>query len=176
MTCTWAMTAGLLLGKILVGLRVWDAMRSIDYLMSRPEVDSSRIGCMGLSSGGTHTMFTAALDERIRVAVISGAFGTFKDTLLEAEECPCQYVPHLLRVADLPDIVSLIAPRPLLIEQGADDPHATLEVVRGAFGRVRRAYQVAGSEERVALDNFPGGHRFDGGQALPWLDDWLRPR
>lgn len=173
MTCTWAMTAGLLLGKVLVGLRVWDAMRAIDYLQTLPQVDPARIGCLGLSWGGTHTMYTAALDERVRVAVISGAFGTFQDALIDAPECPCQYVPNLLRWADLPDIVSLIAPRPLLIENGAADPHYTIEIVRREFERVRRLYDLLGHADRVALAVPPGNHRFDGTRAFPWLARWL---
>jgi len=170
MGCAWAMTAGLLLGKVLVGLRVWDGMRAIDYLQTRPEVDPTRIGCVGLSWGGTHTMYLAALDERIRAAVISGAFGTFKDALIDAEECACQYVPSLLHHADLPDITALIAPRPLLIESGDDDPHYTREVVTTAYQTVESAYRLLGAEDQLAIDRFPGTHRFHGQQAYPWLD------
>lgn len=173
MTCQWAMTAGLLLGKVLVGLRVWDAMRAIDYLQTLPGVDPARIGCVGLSWGGTHTMYTAALDERVRVAVISGAFGSFKDSLIDGPECPCQYVPNLLRHADLADIVSLIAPRPLLIENGADDPHYTLAIVRTEYAKVERLYGVLAAGDRVGLDVFPGNHRFGGGQVQSWLERWL---
>lgn len=173
MDCAWASTTALLLGRTLVGLRTWDAIRAIDYLQSLADVDPERIACVGLSWGGTHTMYTAALDERVRVAVISGAFGTFKDTLIDAPECPCQYVPHLLRHADLPDIVSLIAPRPLLIESGTGDQHHTIEVVHDAYRDVRRAYRVLSAEDRVALDVFAGGHRFNGEKAFPWLERWL---
>jgi dienelactone hydrolase len=173
MSCAWAMTAGMMLGKVLVGQRVWDARRAIDFLQSLPQVNPGRIGCVGFSWGGTHTMYTAALDERIGVAVISGAFGSFKDTLLDAPECPCQYVPNLLRWAELADIVSLLAPRPLLIEQGADDPLATLEVVQREYGKVRSLYGLLGQEDRVTLQVTPGNHRFDGGAAYPWLARWL---
>ena len=173
MSCNWATTSALLLGKTLVGLRVWDAMRSIDYLQSRADVDSDRIACAGLSWGGTHTMYTAALDERIQVAIISGAFGTFKDSLLDASECACQYVPRLMQYAELPDIVSLIAPRPLLIESGLDDQHYTIEVVHEAYRRVQHAYHVASADERVDIDVFAGGHRFNGEKAFPWIERWL---
>ena len=173
MGCGWAMAASLLLGRTLVGGRVWDAMRAVDYLQSRPEVDPARIGCVGFSWGGTHTMWTAALDERIATAVISGAFGTFGETLIEADECPCQYVPGVLWVADLPDLVAAIVPRPLLIEQGRDDPLASPATMRTAQARVRDAYDLLGAGERLALDRFAGGHRFGGGQAFAWIDRWL---
>ena len=173
MTCAWAMTAGLLLGKTLVGLRVWDAMRAIDYLQTRAEVDPERIGCVGFSWGGTHTIYTAALDDRIKAAVVSGYFGAFGEMLIETEECPCQYVPHLLRYADLPDLVALIAPRPLLIEHGTEDPQATVEVVQDAYARVADTYRLVGVADRLDLDPFPGGHRFSGAKAFAWMDRWL---
>jgi len=172
-TCTWMMTAALLLGKTLVGMRVWDAMRAIDYIRTRPEVDPARLACVGLSWGGTHTMYTTALDPRIRVAVVSGYFSTFKDTLIERGCCPCQYVPSILGVADLPDVVGLIAPRPLLIENGAEDPLYTREVVETSFQKLRHIYEVAGAADRVALDMFEGGHRWNGALAYDWLDRWL---
>ena len=173
MTCTWAMTAGLLLGKSLVGMRVWDAMRAIDYVQTRPEVDPDRIGCVGFSWGGTQTIYTAALDERVKAAVVSGYFGRFGEMLIEAEECPCQYVPNLLRYADLPDLLALLAPRPMLIEQGTEDPQATEGVVREAYARVEGAYRLLGAAERVDLDLFLGGHRFNGERAFVWMDRWL---
>jgi dienelactone hydrolase len=173
MGCTWAMTAGLLLGKTLVGLRVWDAMRAIDYLQARPEVDPERIGCVGLSWGGTHTMYTAALDEQIKVAVISGYFDSFKDMLIDAGCCPCQYVPQLLRYADLPDIVSLIAPRPLLLENGTEDPLYTLEVVQQEYAKVAQVYQLLGASRALDRDLFPGQHRFSGRKAFAWVDQQL---
>lgn len=171
MTCEWAMTSALLLGRTLVGMRVWDATRAIDVLTGLPDVDPDRIACVGLSWGGTHAMWTAALDERIAAAVISGAFGRLADSLIESAECPCQYVPGLLRVADLPDIVSLIAPRPLLIQSGLTDQHATNEVVDEAFTVVERAYAVAGAPAALAIDRFDGGHVFRTDPALVWLDD-----
>lgn len=173
MNCGWAMAAGLLLGKILVGMRVWDAKRSIDYLQSRPEVDPARIGCVGLSWGGTHTMYTAALDERIRVAVISGYFDSFKDMLIDAACCPCQYIPNLLRYAELTDIVSLIAPRPVLIENGLEDPLYTREVVQQEYRKVEGVYRLLDAPDRLDLDLFEGAHRFSGRKAFEWVDRWL---
>jgi len=171
--CGWMYTAGLLMGKILVGQRVWDAIRSIDYLQSRPEVDPNRIGCVGLSWGGTHTIYISAVDERIKVAVVSGYFSSFKDALIDRGECPCQYVPNILKYADLPDIVSLIAPRPLLIENGTRDPLYTLEIVQEEYKKVKRVYEVLGAIEKVDIDIFEGGHQFSGRKAFDWFDRWL---
>jgi dienelactone hydrolase len=173
MSCTWAMTAGLLLGKVLVGLRVWDALRALDYLQTRPEVDPARLGCVGLSWGGTHTLYTSALDERIKVAIVSGYFDSFKDNLIDAGCCPCQYVPNLLRYAEMTDLIGLLAPRPLLIENGSEDPLYTEEVVRQEYPKVERVYALLDAADRLALDLFPGHHRFSGRLAFDWMERWL---
>ena len=159
-----------LLGRTLVGMRVRDAIQAIDLLTELPEVDPARIACVGLSWGGTHAMWTTALDDRIAAAVVSGAFGLFTDTMIESDECPCQVVPGLLPVADLPDIVSLIAPRPLLLQSGFADQHATPVVVSEAFAVVKQAYAVSGAPAAVQLDQFAGGHVFRTDPALDWLD------
>lgn len=172
-SCGWAFTSGLLLGKVLVGLRVWDAMRAIDYLQSRSEVDKERIGCVGLSWGGTHTIYTSALDERIKAAVVSGYFSSFKDILIDRSCCSCQYIPNILKYADLPDIVSLIAPRPLLIENGTRDPLYTLKVVEKEYTKVQKVYELLGGSDRVDIDLFEGSHRFSGKKAFNWFDQWL---
>ena len=172
-SCGLAFTSGLLLGEVLVGLRVWDAMRAMDYLESRPEVDAERIGCVGLSWGGTHTIYTSALDDRIKTAVVSGYFSSFKDILIDRACCSCQYVPNILKYAELADIVSLIAPRPLLIENGTRDPLYTLEVVQKEYPRVQKAYHLLGVSDRVDSDLFDGSHRFSGKKAFDWFERWL---
>jgi dienelactone hydrolase len=173
MGCGWAFKAALLLGGTLVGWRVWDAMRAIDVLQSLPETDSERIACVGLSWGGTHTLYTTALDPRIKVAVVSGYFSSFKDMLIDRNCCDCQYVPGILQLADLPELISLAAPRPLLIENGTEDPLYTLEVVKAQYERVRRLYEKLGIPERVEMDLFEGGHKWSGAKAYDWIDRWL---
>ena len=65
----------------MIGLRVWDVIRAIDFLQTRREIDQTRIATMGISGGGTVSLFSAALDERIKVGVVSGYFNTFRDCL-----------------------------------------------------------------------------------------------
>lgn len=173
MNCTWAAVAGLLLGKVLVGMRVWDAVRALDYLQSRQEVAPDRIACVGLSWGALHTTYTAALDERVKVAVVSGFFSTFKDHLIDAHNCPCQCVPNLLRYVELADIDALIAPRPLFIESGTEDPYFTIETLREEFVKVQRAYDLLGVPERVRLHTYQAWHRFSGAPAIDWVDEHL---
>jgi len=161
------------LGRTVLGMWTWDNMRLLDYIQTRGECDPHRIGCAGLSGGGLQTLFLAALDERVRAAVISGYFYGVKDALLRLNSnCSCNYVPGLWQLADMGDIGALIAPRPLLIETGREDP---LNGERGAVNAeeqvaiARQAYRLLGAEERLEHDIFAGGHRWHGVRALPFL-------
>lgn len=165
------------LGRTVVGMWTWDLMRLIDYIETRPECDPRRIGCAGLSGGGLQTLFLAALDERVRAVVISGYFYGCKDALLRLNgNCSCNYVPGLWQLADMGDIGALIAPRPLLIETGSEDPLNGERGVANAEEQVaiaRRAYRLLGAEAHLEHDIFPGGHRWHGVRAVPFLAEHL---
>src|SRR5262249_18057370 len=77
----------LMLGQTLIGWRVWDIMRTIDYISTRADLDASRVGCMGISGGGTATLFAAALEPRLRVAMVSGYLNTFRDSVGSLAHC-----------------------------------------------------------------------------------------
>ncbi|GAI47296.1 unnamed protein product, partial [marine sediment metagenome] len=121
-SCRKASFNAILLGQPILGRKIWDIMRSIDYLETRKEIDSERIGCLGLSMGGTIALFSSAMEERIKVVVISCCLNTFRDSIMTIEHCECNYIPYILQYAEMYDICGLIAPRPLLIEAAKDDP------------------------------------------------------
>ena len=98
-SCQPSAGAALLLGQTMVGWRVYDAMRAFDYLATRPEIDTNRLGVMGISGGGTTTFFTAALDTRVKAAVVSGYFNTFRDSILSISHCVDNYIPNVLQYA-----------------------------------------------------------------------------
>lgn len=172
-SCRQAAFYAQLLGKTLVGLRVWDVMRGIDYLESLPQVDPERIGCMGISGGGTTALFASVLEPRIKVSVISGYLNTFKESILAIRHCECNYVPGILTVAEMDDLACAIAPRPLLIESGIHDRIFPIDAVRRAFDKVKGAYRSLDKEERIDSDLFDGGHEISGVKAFPWLERWL---
>ena len=165
------------LGQTVTGMWTWDLMRLIDYVATRADCDTTRIGCAGLSGGGAQTLWLAALDERVRCAVVSGYFYGFKDSLLRlSQNCSCSYVPGLWQLADMGDIGALIAPRPLLIETGRHDPlngERGVANVTEQIDSTRQAYALLGVEDRLAHTVFEGGHRWDGVDVLPWLARWL---
>ena len=172
-SCRKSSFNAMLLGQSLVGKKVWDVMRSIDYLETRPEINSEKIGCMGLSMGGTITLYTTPLEDRIKVAVISGYLNTFRHSIMAMEHCECNYVPNILKYAEMYDICSLIAPRPLLIEMAKSDPIIPFSSAKLAFNKVKRVYKLLNQEEKLEYDAFEGGHRFSGKKVFDWFTRWL---
>jgi dienelactone hydrolase len=162
-----------LLGLTIIGLRLWDLQRALDLLQGRPEVIPDRIGVCGLSLGGEMALYLAALDDRIKAAVISGFLNTFRHTFFAVEHCNCGYVPGILKWAEMGDIAALIAPTPLLVEAGKRDAGFPLAGAREGHAIARRAYELLGVPERCDLEVFDGGHAFSGRKALPWMRRWL---
>lgn len=172
-SCYTISTYLLQFGYTMAGHRVYEALRALDYLAGRPDVDSRRIGCMGISGGGLVAAFAAALDERIKAAVVSGYVNLFKESILSIHHCVDNYVPGLNRVAEMPDLVGLIAPRPLLVEAGLYDGIFPIEATRKAFEQIRNIYLLLDEGSKLAADFFPGEHRINGEKAYAWLTSWL---
>jgi dienelactone hydrolase len=161
--------SALLFGQTMLGWRVWDVMRTIDWIETRPELDRNRLGCMGISGGGTCTQFSAALDGRIKAAFVSGYLNTFRDSIMSVSHCIDNYVPNILQWAENYDVAGLIAPRPLFSEGGDHDPIFPVHATRESFAKVKRVYEVFGVPERAQQEIFAGKHEFHGVQGIPFL-------
>jgi hypothetical protein len=118
-------------------------------------------------------MFSAALDQRITVAVLSGYLSTFRASLMASVHCPCQYIPGIVQVAEMADVAGMIAPRSLLIESGESDALFPISAAREAYATLQRIYELLEAPERLAQDFHPGGHQFSGRRAFGWLAAWL---
>ncbi|MGI8991395.1 MAG: alpha/beta hydrolase family protein [Bryobacteraceae bacterium] len=161
--------AALLLGQTMIGWRVWDVMRTIDWIETRPELDATRVGCMGISGGGTVTLFSSALEPRIKAAMVSGYLNTFRDSILSLSHCIDNYIPGILNWAEMHDIAGLIAPRPLAVESGERDPIFPIAASRKSFARVKQIYDVFGAVDRTEQETFDDVHTFYGRKGLPFL-------
>ena len=159
----------LLVGETMIGWRVWDVMRTLDYIATRPELNSSRVGCMGISGGGTVTVFSTALEPRIRVALVSGYLNTFRDSVGSLAHCVDNYVPGILNWAEMHDIAGLIAPRPLFVESGEKDNIFPIAASIESCNHVREIYRVLGAADRVEQEAFPDEHSFWGRRGIPFL-------
>jgi dienelactone hydrolase len=128
------------------GIVTWDDMRTVDYLASRPEVDPRRIGCVGVSFGGHRTLFLAGLDERIAAACVVGFMSSVRPMIrghLDTHSF-VHFVPHLHRSLDLPDVVSLTAPKPLMVLQCTHDKLFPLAGMQAANEKIAAVYGKAG--------------------------------
>jgi dienelactone hydrolase len=172
-TCLHTALLAFHLGGTALGLRVQDGRRLVDYLETRRDLDTRRLGAMGISGGGMHTLFSTALDSRIKACVVSGYFSTFRDSILALQHCVCNFVPGLHRFGEMPDVAALIAPRPFLIEAGTRDPIFPIRAVRRSLARIRSIYRVFGAEARVRADIFEGRHRISGRLAYDFLREAL---
>jgi dienelactone hydrolase len=159
----------LLVGETMISWRVWDVMRTIDYIATRPELDSSRVGCMGISGGGTVTLFATALEPRIRAAMVSGYLNTFRDSVGSLAHCIDNYIPGVLNWAEMHDIAGLIAPRPLFVESGEKDNIFPIAASIESFNQVRDIYNVFAAGDKVEQEIFPAEHSFWGKRGIPFL-------
>lgn len=169
--CQHATMTALLLGRTMIGDRVWDLSRAIDLLAEFPEIDSSRIVCLGESGGGTVTYYASCLDERISLAVAACCVCTFEESIGAIDHCVDNYIPGILRYFDMGDIACLMAPRPLVVVAGRDDSIFPFSGVQGAFATIESIYAAAGAPDRCRLVVGEGGHRFYASQTWPVVRD-----
>lgn len=175
-SCWFLSLWALMFGRTAIERRVWDVLRSIDYLKTRKEVDVDAVGVMGISGGGTITLFSSAIDDRIKVAVVSGYLCTFKDSILSIRHCIDNYVPGILNYCEMYDIASLVAPRPLFVEHGVKDSIFPIEATKFAYERVKRVYDFLGVGDRLDKDFFEGVHEICGRKSYDFLVKWLKSR
>jgi dienelactone hydrolase len=162
-----------LLGKLLIAENLRDALWSLELLARRDDVDEKRLGCVGLSYGGRMTMLTAALEPRVRVAVVSGALNVMQERVAGHYSCGAQVIPGLLRYGDVPEIGSLIAPRPCVWEIGSRDALIAPKWADEALARMQRAYKALAAEHQLQVDRFEGAHEWSGRFGYPMLEQEL---
>ena len=161
--------AAFLLGQTLLGWRVWDIMRTIDWIETRPELDAKRVGTMGISGGGTASLFSAALEPRIKAATVSCYLNTFEDSIMSVAHCIDNYVPGILNWAEMYDVAGLIAPRPFFSEAGERDKIFPLGASKESFRRVKSVYEVFGAAELAQQRTYDMPHEFSGADAIPFM-------
>ena len=148
-------------GRVLWGMMVYDSLRALDWLVTRPDVDASRIATLGMSMGSTMAWWLAALDERIRVTVDICCLTEFH-TLLKVRGLKGHgiyyYVPGLLKHFTTADINALIAPRAHLGLAGTRDALTPVEGLDIVDRELQRVYAEAGHPERWRLLRYDAGH------------------
>ncbi|HEY3392071.1 MAG TPA: dienelactone hydrolase family protein [Lacipirellulaceae bacterium] len=142
------------------GVEAWNAIRSLDYLQSRPEVDGERLGVTGRSGGGAYSWWLAALDDRVKAAVPVAGITNLENHVVDGcveGHCDCMYQVNTYRW-DYAQVAALLAPRPLLIANTDRDEIFPLDGVLDVHTKVRRLYELHGHPERLGLNIAAGGH------------------
>jgi hypothetical protein len=169
------------------GVELWNAMRALDYLETRPEVDAKRIGVTGRSGGGATSWWVAAADERIQAAVpvagiadlyshvCEGATPRFKDGVVSGH-CDCMYPVNAYRW-DFAQVAALVAPRPLLLGNSDDDAIFPVAGYRRLAEKASKVYALYGAADQFQLLETKGPHKdtpelhrgING-----WMNRWLK--
>ena len=172
-TCQHSAMLALHMGKSILGLKMFEGKRLVDYLETRPDADTTRLGAMGISGGGTHCFFSTCLDTRIKACVVSGYFCSFRESILDMHHCACNYVPGMHQFGEMHDLAGLIAPRPMLIESASHDYIFPRSAVRKGVARAREVYRRFGVRDGIETDYFEGRHQISGARAYDFLAEKL---
>jgi cephalosporin-C deacetylase-like acetyl esterase len=173
----------LLIGQSQLGLMVWESIRALDYLLSRPEVDPKRVGMTGASGGGLNTFFTTAIEDRFACAIpvaypctFSAAMHAERDLNWEDGTDVCNQVPQVMSYAEMSDIASLFIPKPYMILSGTRDKIFPIAGVRQIGSEIAHNYNLAGVMERFRFAEFDVEHGYQLSlrqAAYGWLKQWL---
>lgn len=163
----------LLFGRILNGIRYFEVIKQVDYLLTHENVDPNRIGVAGLSLGASSAIYAAALDPRISFIIADGYLNTFKGSIIDIWHCPDNYTPQILKYCELYDIASLIAPRPALYITGKKDHIFPLEFVKSSYEKVQMSYKLFNKTENCRLELHNGGHKWKKKIAVKFIQDIL---
>ncbi|MEW5980042.1 MAG: prolyl oligopeptidase family serine peptidase [Acidobacteriota bacterium] len=177
----------LLVGVAQQGIAEYETQCALSYLLSRPDIDPARLGMTGASGGGYNTWITAALDDRISVAVPVVGTSEFYEQIhvtrpldwYRASE-HCHFVPGLIRFANNHELLAMVSPRPLLIIAAAEDQSFPVSGVRQVVEYGRRLYQTSHNADRIGFFvDRSSGHGYQQKKreaAYGWFLKWLAGR
>jgi dienelactone hydrolase len=172
----------LMQGRTLWGLEIAKIRRFIDYLATRPEIDTRRIAMWGISLGGAYTQFTMPIEPRIGVGISTAWFNDrVRKMAIDDPRYSCFlsvkeehiFIPGWLREFSDSDLLSLVCPRPFQIQTGKADSIAWWPFVEEEFDRLKEHYSRLGVEDRLEWDLHEGGHEIRCETGLAFLRRWL---
>lgn len=163
------------------GVEAWNSIRAIDYLVSRPEVDASKLGVTGRSGGGIGSWWLGALDDRVHASVPVAGLTDLRNHILDGcieRHCDCNYAVNLYRW-DSHQLAALSAPKAVLFSNSDRDPLFPMDGVLRLYERLQAVYGLHDKTDRLGLTMTTGPHRDTQDlqvAAFLWLDRWLRGR
>lgn len=172
-SCRTMQMHALLFGRTLIGERVFDISRLIDFANTQDYINTDRIVLTGNSGGGTTTLFAAAIDRRISIAIPGSYFCTFENSIGSINHCECNYIPGIMNLGEMHDVAGLIAPRPFLAVHGTKDTIFPIEATRRAFEELRVIYEAFGARDKAVLYEGRGGHRYYKERVWSFVKFWF---
>ncbi|MFO0841760.1 MAG: alpha/beta hydrolase family protein [Gemmataceae bacterium] len=164
-------------GLTLLGVQAYDNRRAVDYLLTRPEVDGTRLGVTGASGGGNQAMYAAALDERFAAAVPVCSVGRYQ-AYLKAACCVCEVLPSALRFTEEGDVLGLVAPRALMVVNATKDAFQfSVGEAKKSLSRTKDIYKLHDAERKLAHAVFESGHDYSKAMReamYGWMTRWLK--
>ncbi len=162
--CEYTAHIALLLGRTILGERIWDVSKAIDALSTdaikkvAPRLDLEDITITGNSGGGTMSYYAACYDERIKYSIPSCAFCTYEHSIMNYYHCSCNFVPHAYEWFEMQDLACLIAPRKLSIISGELDAIFPVQGVKMGYETVEKIFAKAGVPKNCSVTYTPKGH------------------
>ena len=158
--CAYQSLTAFALGRTVLGERIWDVSKAIDVVSEylSDKIDLDKILITGNSGGGTISYYATCYDERIKYAVPSCSFCSFKSSILNIEHCACNYVPGLYNWFEMEDFSCLIAPRHLTVIAGENDDIFPIGGVKDSFNRAKEIFAKAGVPNKIDMVTTPKGH------------------
>lgn len=147
-------------GFSLAGLQVYENMRAVDYLLTRPEVDGTKLGITGASGGGNQTMYAGAFDERFRCVVPVCSVGTYR-SYLGAACCVCEVVPDAMSYTEEWALLAMVAPRALMVINATRDANQfSVGEAQQSIAKAQHVFRLHGKAANVTHTIFESGHDY----------------
>jgi dienelactone hydrolase len=164
-------------GLTLLGVQVYDNRRAVDYLLTRPEVDGTKLGVTGASGGGNQSMYAGAMDERFAAVVPVCSVGRYQ-AYLKAACCVCEVLPGALKFTEEGDVLGLVAPRALMVINATKDAFQfSVGEAKKSLARAKDIYSLHDAEKKLSHAVFESPHDYN--QAMReamygWMTRWLK--
>jgi dienelactone hydrolase len=173
--CDWDLVCATMAGVVPHQRNLWDLQRALDVLAAHPLVDAKRLAAGGLSYGATCTLFLAAIDERVRAAMVACYLSSWRAAhTMPWNMCGSQILPGQIGAIEHLDVAALIAPRALLAENGIEDLIFPVDAARQTVAALRRIYaQLGAPDDSLVHDVFEGGHMWHGTETSLFLERCL---
>ena len=160
-SCTENAKTAILMGRTLIGERIHDAIRVLDYVLDSFNINGDDVVATGYSGGGSLAFYLACLDERIAICAPCSSFCSYEKSIVDISHCLCNHIPGIRRDFEVGDLAGLIYPRALIIGAGESDPIFPFEGVLDSFELAKSLY-FEGDEGKIQLLTSPDGHLYYG--------------